>query len=60
MVTKNRIIFFILKIIALLFGVFLVIYGGFDDSPGTQSLGLMIIFIITILVVRKKIKKNHS
>jgi len=32
------------------------IYGGYDDSPGAQGLGLMI-FIIGIVCIIKKRKK---
>ena len=30
------------SILAIAFGVFLFIYGGYDDSPGAQLLGLVI------------------
>jgi len=32
----------ILFILVILFGVFIFIYGGYDDSPGAQLLGLVI------------------
>jgi hypothetical protein len=31
-----------LAILVLSFGVFMVIYGGYDDSPGGQLLGVLI------------------
>ena len=31
-----------LSIIAILFGVFLFVYGGYDDSPGAQLLGAVV------------------
>jgi hypothetical protein len=50
----------ILKIISfiflILFGVFMFIYGGYDDSPGAQLLGL-IIFIIGVVNLVKGKKK---
>jgi drug/metabolite transporter (DMT)-like permease len=36
----------ILKIVGLvlfiLLGIFLVVFGGYDDSPGAQGLGLLV------------------
>lgn len=37
---KSRMLYFIL---AILVGVFLFIYGGIDDSPGGQMIGILII-----------------
>ena len=31
-----------LLILIILFGAFVVVYGGYDDSPGAQFLGLII------------------
>lgn len=49
-----RIIFFVL---AILFGIFMFVYGEFDDSPGGQLLGLVavVIGIVGIIKNRKKI-----
>lgn len=51
-----RIIFFVL---AILFGVFMFVYGEFDDSPGGQLLGLVavVIGIVGIIKSKKKISK---
>lgn len=46
----------VLLIIALFLGVFLFIYGGYDDSPGAQGLGL--IFVFTSIFVLSKRKKG--
>jgi hypothetical protein len=47
-----------LSILAILFGVFLVIFGGYDDSPGAQGIGVLaIIFGIIGLVKSWKMKK---
>jgi cadmium resistance protein CadD (predicted permease) len=43
-------------IFLILFGVFMFIYGGYDDSPGAQLLGL-IIFIIGVVNLVKGKKK---
>lgn len=45
------------SILAILFGVFMFVYGGYDDSPGGQLLGL-IIFILGIFGVVKSRKKK--
>ncbi|MEK7585563.1 MAG: hypothetical protein AAB455_03585 [Patescibacteria group bacterium] len=48
---KRRLIYFIL---AILFGAFMVVYGGIDDSPGGQLLGLVAAIIGIIGLVRSK------
>ena len=49
---KSKLALFILLI---LFGVFMFIYGGYDDSPGAQALGLLL-FIFGIWRVVKSRK----
>lgn len=40
---------------AILIGMFMFVYGGIDDSPGGQMIGLIMIIIgIVGLIVRKK------
>lgn len=48
-----KIAFFIL---VMLFGIFIFIYGGYDDSPGAQLLGLIIFItgIVALLRLKKK------
>ena len=48
----RRILYFVF---AILFGVFMFVYGEFDDSPGGQLIGL-ISFIIGVvgLIMNKK------
>lgn len=38
------------------FGIFLIIYGGNDDSPGAQFLGL-VIFIVSMRIMIKTRRK---
>ena len=42
---------------AILFGVFMFIYGGYDDSPGAQLLGL-ILFVVGVTGLIRNKKKN--
>ena len=42
-----------LCILAILFGVFMVVYGGMDDSPGGQLLGLLAIIAGAVVLVRR-------
>ena len=46
----------ILFILVILFGIFLFVYGGYDDSPGGQLLGLVIIIVGIIGMVKNKKK----
>lgn len=38
------------------FGIFLIIYGGNDDSPGAQFLGL-IIFVVSMIIMFRTRRK---
>lgn len=53
---KLKIAFFILTV---LFGIFIFVYGGYDDSPGAQGLGVLAVIggIIGIIKSRKKLSK---
>jgi hypothetical protein len=51
-----KIIKIIGSIFLILFGVFIFIYGGYDDSPGAQLLGLIIFIIGVINLVKGKRK----
>lgn len=44
------------SIVAILFGVFIFVYGGYDDSPGGQLLGLIIFIAGIVSLVRNKKK----
>jgi hypothetical protein len=47
----RRILSFVLLV---LIGVFLFVYGGYDDSPGAQLLGLLVFIVGIIGIVRAK------
>ncbi|HOZ36612.1 MAG TPA: hypothetical protein PLR18_02160 [bacterium] len=51
---KFKIVF---SILAILFGAFLIVFGGYDDSPGAQGLGLLLIITTIIIAIRSKNKK---
>lgn len=46
-----------LSVLAIPFGIFIFVFGGYDDSPGAQLLGLMI-FISGIVGIVKSRKKS--
>lgn len=48
-----------LAILAILFGAFFFVYGEFDDSPGGQLLGLLVVIlgVVSIMKSRKKFYK---
>lgn len=52
----NIIIYWIPKILAIALGVFFIVFGEFDDSPGLQGLGLIIIIAIVFIVIRRRKK----
>lgn len=54
---KHKIIYFTLVI---LFGVFMIVFGGIDDSPGAQLLGLLVIIIGITRVIKHKKKASDS
>ncbi len=52
---KLKIVIFIL---AILFGVFMFVYGGYDDSPGGQLLGLAVVVVGVVGIIKSKKKSN--
>lgn len=55
---KTRIVY---STAAILFGVFMVVYGGIDDSPGAQFLGLLAVILgIVGLVKSRKINLERK
>lgn len=54
---KTKIIY---SIIAILFGAFIFVYGGYDDSPGAQLLGLIVAIIGVVVIIRSRKKKSDQ
>lgn len=54
MYTKSKILHWSLRILIILFGVFLFIFGGYDDSPGAQLLGLILVIIGIFFIFKLK------
>ena len=54
---KYRIWRVIFPVLAIALGAFLIVYGGYDDSPGGQLLGVLIIIGGIVGVIRER-KKN--
>ncbi|TSC52085.1 MAG: hypothetical protein LiPW41_633 [Parcubacteria group bacterium LiPW_41] len=46
----------IYSICALPLGVFVFVYGGYDDSPGAQLLGFLVVVSGVISAIRSKKK----
>jgi len=51
----NKKIKITLFILAILFGVFMWVYGGYDDSPGAQGLGVLAVIggIFGLIKIKK-------
>jgi hypothetical protein len=56
---QNKFIKIISSIFALCFGAFMIVYGGMDDSPGAQFLGLVSVGL-GIFGIAKSIQKNTN
>lgn len=52
---KSKIIYSL----AIVFGAFFVVYGGIDDSPGGQLLGLVAVIVGIVGIIKNK-KKNSG
>jgi len=50
----------ILSILAIPLGVFMFIYGGYDDSPGAQGLGLLLVAIGVVGIMKRNKKTKQS
>lgn len=46
------------SVLAILFGVFMFVYGEIDDSPGGQMLGLVVVIIGIVAIIKSKKKMN--
>jgi hypothetical protein len=51
----KRILF---SVIEILLGTFMFIYGGYDDSPGGQLLGIVMVFFGIVGIIKSKKKTN--
>ena len=51
---SKQIIKLIALILLILYGVFIFSYGGYDDSPGAQLLGLVLVVIALVFILKKK------
>ena len=45
------------SILAILFGAFIFVYGGYDDSPGAQLLGVLAVIGGIVGIVKSKKKR---
>lgn len=43
-----------LSILVILFGIFMIIFGGMDDSPGAQLIGLVVFIIGVVGIIKSK------
>jgi drug/metabolite transporter (DMT)-like permease len=46
----------IISILAITFGIFMIVYGEMDDSPGGQGLGLIAVIFGIVGMVKGKRK----
>lgn len=44
-------------VLLVMFGIFMFVYGGYDDSPGAQGLGFLLV-ITGITYIVKTIKRS--
>ncbi|MEK7511172.1 MAG: hypothetical protein AAB582_02970 [Patescibacteria group bacterium] len=51
-----KIIWIVLSLLGMALGVSLFIYGGYDDSPGAQLLGLLVVIAGVVGIVRNRKK----
>ncbi len=50
----EKISYSLLKIFGTLLGIFFIIFGGYDDSPGLQGIGLILIISVVLIVTKNK------
>ena len=55
----NKYIKITLCILVILLGLFLIVFGGYDDSPGAQGLGLILIIATIVIAIRGRKKNNN-
>ena len=54
---NQHLTYILLSVLAIFLGVFMFVFGGYDDSPGAQGLGALIV-IIGIAGIVKNRKKS--
>lgn len=54
---KSKILYWSFKILAILFGGFCIVFGEFDDSPGLQGIGLILIILVVLTIIRDQKRK---
>lgn len=47
----------VLSVLAIPFGVFMIVFGGMDDSPGAQGIGVIAIIIGALIAINAR-KRN--
>jgi len=55
---KNKLLYWVPKILAVLLGAFFMVFGEFDDSPGLQGIGLILIIANIFIVIRNRRRKQ--
>jgi len=50
-INKRKIIF---SILVIMFGAFIFVFGGYDDSPGAQLIGLILVIIGIVGIIKNK------
>lgn len=54
---KNKTLYWGPKVLVVLLGIFFIVFGEFDDSPGLQGIGFIFIIAIIVVVSRGRKKK---
>jgi hypothetical protein len=48
----------IFSVIAIGFGIFFFIFGGWDDSPGAQGIGLLSVIAGIVILIKSRRKSR--
>lgn len=48
-----------ISLILILVGILFVIFGGIDDSPGSQLIGVVLIILVVAQAIRGLAKENR-
>lgn len=55
---SKKIFYWIPKFVGIILGIFFMIAGEFDDSPGLQGIGLILIITIIVFIIRNYSKNK--